>query len=413
MNRLATCLLAVVLLLAPPVLAAEQAEPTLTPEQAILLAEWDRYTDTLKQAGRLLIQQDTGNPLDTAEGFRYLALLSGLAAERIQYYQNPTYPVLARTLDPYRKIGLDSADNTYRTASFEPGGSYVIRGIRGDSTYLGFQFNEGRAAVANLNDSEIQFEADGSFEIYLTPERRGKNWLALPARADNFYLREIFIDWQRERPSTVWLERLDLSLPPPPLTAATVAAQFDAMSRYIGDNLALWHGYVSRNRELMHNKLPPPRTTTGEGGSEDNQYSGGYYDLASDEALVIEVDVVPGRFWNAQLGNAWFQSLDYQYRQGSLNNEQVAVDTDGKVRLVIAHEDPGFANWLDTGGHREGIMFLRWNLARRTPGQPLVSLVKFADLARVLPDTSRRLSAEQRRQVLQARYSAVARRFAQ
>ena len=170
----------------------------MTADQAALLAAWDQYTESLKAAGRTLIAQDTGSPLDTAEGFRYLAMLSGLAAERIQYYQDARYPTLNRTLDLYRKIGLDSSDNTYRTASFEPGGSYVLRGVRGNSTYFGIQFNRDRASVANLNDEQIKFAEDGSFEVYLTPERRGENWVELPSDANNLYVREIFIDWEAD-----------------------------------------------------------------------------------------------------------------------------------------------------------------------------------------------------------------------
>jgi hypothetical protein len=35
------------------------------------------------------------------------------------------------------------------------------------------------------------------------------------------------------------------------------------------------------------------------------------------------------------------------------------VDDDGKVRVVVAHQDPGVANWLDTAGHSEGPIILR------------------------------------------------------
>ena len=56
---------------------------------------------------------------------------------------------------------------------------------------------------------------DGSFEVYLTPERRGENWVELPDDANNLYVREIFIDWEAEQPSTLWIERLDVELPSP------------------------------------------------------------------------------------------------------------------------------------------------------------------------------------------------------
>jgi len=399
--------------------AAEQAEsspeesPTLTAEQAALLAAWDRYTDALKSAGRTIIAQDTGSPIDTAEGFRYLALLSGLAAERVQYYQNPQYPTLNRTLDLYRKIGLDSSDNTYRTASFEPGGSYVIRGIRGNSTYFGIQFNRDRASVANLNDQQITFADDGSFTIYLTPERRGENWVELPPDANNLYVREIFIDWENELPSTMWMERLDIALPSPVLSPEVVEAHLGRMAVFVDENLQRWNRYVAGSRRGRLNQLPAPRATPGEGGSIDNIYSGGYFSLEDGEVLLIEFEAVPSRLWNAQLGNAWFQSLDYQHRQTSLNNHQTAVDSDGKVRMVIAAEDPGVANWLDTAGRSEGIMFLRWNMPSRIPGTPVVKRLSLTELEEHLPADTQRVNQEERLQQLESRYRAVARRFAQ
>ena len=30
------------------------------------------------------------------------------------------------------------------------------------------------------------------------------------------------------------------------------------------------------------------------------------------------------------------------------------------MRFVIAHRDPGVANWLDTAGHRHGTVGVRW-----------------------------------------------------
>ena len=145
----------------------------------------------------------------------------------------------------------------------------------------------------------------------------------------------------------------------------------------------------------------------------DNLYSGGYFSLNPDEALLIEFEAVPARLWNAQLGNAWFQSLDYQHRQTSLNNHQATVDDDGMVRMVIAGRDPGVANWLDTAGRSEGIMFLRWNQPERTPGPPTVIRVPLSELDEHLPEDTQRVTAQERLEVLDSRYRSVARRFAQ
>jgi hypothetical protein len=64
-------------------------------------------------------------------------------------------------------------------------------------------------------------------------------------------------------------------------------------------------------------------------------------------------------YWSFSLGNVWWETIDYGNRQSSLNGHQAVVDDDGKVRVVVAHQDPGAANWLDTGGHSEGAIILR------------------------------------------------------
>ena len=379
--------------------------------RAELLAAWQAFCDGLKVAGAEIIARGGDTEIDIAEGFQYLAMLTGAGIERAQYYEVNRFPIVARPLDGYKKLGLDSSDNTYRTVSFEPGGVYRIRGWRGDSTYLGFQVNSGRAAVANLNHDQMQFNTDGSFEVYLGGEQQGRNWLALPDDADNMYIREIFIDWQNETPTRLWIERLDKLEAPPPLTIAAVQHRFATMGRYVDENIAFWDGYVSRSRAANFNSFPEPTTPTAEGGSPDNTYSGGYCSIAPDEALLIEIDPGPARFWNIQLGNRWFQSLDYQYRQTSLNSHQARPDSDGRYRFVVAHRDPGVANWLDTGGHDEGVMYFRWNQAEDPPAPPSVTRVSLADIDNLLPGDTERLSVEQRQQVIRSRYEAVAMRF--
>jgi hypothetical protein len=361
--------------------------------------------------GERIVALDRDQAINTAEGFHYLAMLTGMAIERIQGYEIPTHPQVARSLDTYKKIGLDSSDNTYRIVRFEPGGSYRIRGWRGNSTYLGFQLNTGISAVANLNDDQMQFNDDGSFELYIGGERRSGNWLALPEGADSLYIREIFIDWHVEQPSRLWIDRIDLPGPPAPLTAEVVADRLDRIAEFVSGQVAFWNRYVEQTRKRV-NTLPEPRGTTGEGGSADNLYSGGSFSIDADEALLIETDAVPALFWNVQLGNNWFQSLDYRYRQTSLNSAQARVDSDGRYRVVVAHRDPGVPNWLDTAGRGEGVIYYRWNQAERKPGAPVVKRVKLSELASQLPQDTPAVSAAERAAALRRRAEDVARRFA-
>ena len=56
---------------------------------------------------------------------------------------------------------------------------------------------------------------------------------------------------------------------------------------------------------------------------------------------------------------------------------------------------------------------MRWNKAKRTPSVPRAQVVKFDDLKNLMPAGSRRLTANERKNDIAARYASVARRFAQ
>lgn len=386
---------------------------SLTPGQAQLQASWEAFCEELKAKGQLILSQDTGNPQDTAAGYRYLAMMTAMAIDRAQFAEVPTRPVLVRIIDQYRKAGLDSPDNKYWMTKFDPDGEYVIRGRRGSGAYLGFQFNIDDGASANLNHQDMVFGEDGRFELYLTDKKRGENWLSLPEGANGLYVREIFSDWDKEKPSTMWIERLDNPPIAPVPTAQSVSKNFEKMSASLEAGLLRWKRYVSINRSRAMNAISPPIGTASQGGSPDNLYSGGYFKLAPDEAMLIELTPVEADYWAVQLGSIWFQSLDYQHAQTSLNSFQTETDPDGKIRLIVSAQDPGYANWLDTTGLAEGVIYMRWNKAKRDPSAPSAQVIKFAELSKLMPADSQRVNPAQRKKDIAARYASVARRFAQ
>jgi hypothetical protein len=87
------------------------------------------------------------------------------------------------------------------------------------------------------------------------------------------------------------------------------------------------------------------------------------------------------------------------------------VDDDGKVRVVVAHQDPGVANWLDTAGHSEGPIILRCVRTETAP-VPTTRVVPFDRLVDELPSTVRRVSPVERSAAIDVRRKAVSRRFA-
>jgi hypothetical protein len=53
-------------------------------------------------------------------------------------------------------------------------------------------------------------------------------------------------------------------------------------------------------------------------------------------------------------------TLQPERRTSSLNHAQVTPDADGAVTFVLSPADPGLANWVDTGGLRQGLIYIRW-----------------------------------------------------
>ncbi|HEY6426315.1 MAG TPA: hypothetical protein VIX84_03700, partial [Acidimicrobiales bacterium] len=118
-----------------------------------------------------------------------------------------------------------------------------------------------------------------------------------------------------------------------------------------------------------------------------------------------------GLYWSFSIGNPWWETIDYANHQSSLNGHQAVVDDDGLVRAVIAHEDPGIANWLDTAGHSAGPVILRCVRTETAP-VPTTRVLPFSKLDGALPEATRRVTAEERATVMQARRIAVSKRFA-
>ena len=89
------------------------------------------------------------------------------------------------------------------------------------------------------------------------------------------------------------------------------------------------------------------------------------------------------------------------------------LNNDGVFYYVIAHEDPGVPNWLDTAGHLEGAIHMRWTFVDENdlPVQPVVRIVKFEDIWEELPDDTPFVNKIERRKAMAKRQFAFGRRI--
>jgi hypothetical protein len=147
-------------------------------------------------------------------------------------------------------------------------------------------------------------------------------------------------------------------------------------------------------------------------GFSQARYAFCFFELAPDEALFIETDVPDARYWGLQLAtNAWFEQVDPIHRISSINQKQAYIDGDGRVRMVLAHEDPGTPNWLDTGGHHDGLLTFRWFWPRGDDPTPTTRLVKLGEVAGLTPGDSPKIDAAARAKDIRERKQHLIWRF--
>jgi hypothetical protein len=397
--------------------------PDTDPEA--LRSAWNTFCDRLRDGADTIL--DPVRPAsgdDHAEGFRHLlrslqsAIGSGVEGG------DARYPELA-WVHPF-KNGQDNPDGLYQAASVDLSNTYRLAGNVGTVCYLGLTlmtFDFGRAPIEQLltlDGSALPVDGNGDFEIHFgagpAPEGATEGtWFELPPKRCKLLVRQFFDDWDSEVPADLRIDCLDAGLPDSRMDARRIIRHLDTVAEQVVPMTAFWSDFGRRHLESgevnSFDHLDPTRgPNLAMGASPQQGYGQNWWHVEEDEALLYEVDIPSCVYWAVQLGDVWYQSLDWVNRQSSLNGHQAQVSGDGVFRAVISHRDPGIANWLDTTGATQGCITYRWNQADSNP-VPTLKLIPFADLEGYLDDPWIRISPEQRSDVLQTRRRGALRRF--
>jgi hypothetical protein len=174
----------------------------------------------------------------------------------------------------------------------------------------------------------------------------------------------------------------------------------------------MWLGRSIQTRRFLTNRARNMASEgDGEQGLRDNVYGAGWFEVDEETVLVIEFEEPEALLWSIQVGNYWWESLDYVTGTGSLNGNQAFTNSDGKVRVVIALNDPGVPNWLDTDGHPEGMFIYRFQQATKS-ADPTLRVIPASELRAALPSDTPSVSMEQRAAEIAMRKLHAAQRWA-
>jgi hypothetical protein len=395
---------------------AEQAKRLVSGEA------WREFCRSLEAAGQHLLDFPVGStPVPgelQAEGIKYaLGLATGGILQALQL-SDPDRPRFVRSPDSESKWGAENVDNQYLWCRVSPNATYRIEGRRENvfeallETKDGYmQLGDDRVFATSLL-TELECESDGTFEILLSAKRpagHSGNWMEMPPDTKYFTVRQYFADWEAERPAHFEIYRVGgEGEAPPPTTPARMAELLDEAGLWTLQTAQFWQEWIEQlRRDHVKGRLQPPRPFVG--GARDIVYGNDWWSLDPGEAMIVECAVPDARYWQFQLCDVWFRTMDYATRQSGLNHTQARIDSDGSIRVVVAHEDPGVQNWLDTSRHPEGMFQYRFVWTQSRP-EPSVRVVPIETLRDDLPAETPDFGVEERRAALAIRHRHVHRR---
>ncbi len=384
------------------------------------LLRWQRFLGRLEELGRAI----TEAPFPTAdtdhtEGLRHLALQTACWLAWSVGHQDPRAPAFQRQNDLVLQWGGPNADNIYRHARVHPSLRYRIVGrMHSCEDFIlairrNFMHMEGSGTIAELSAHDIDIGSGDEFEILLGGEGDEPNRVPLPAGALSVSIREYYFDWQPREPATFTIECLDADADalPTPFTDESLAFGLDEAATHLHRSLTYWNQYMLDARAgQTDNDFAGGYDVTG--GLQAAKYSFCFFDLAPDDTLIVECDIPESRYWSFHLYNlAWWEALEYASRVTTLNHTQTRISDDGRVRVVVAHEDPGVPNWLDTEGRREALLTLRWFWPTGDAPRPSTRVVKLAEVRAALPEDTPVVDPDARRAEIKTRRDHLAWRF--
>ncbi len=351
----------------------------------------------------------------------YRQIMMSLSYSYFAYFHaDPEHPDWAPLWNPVYTL-QPNPDDIYLYAPIRGDLSYRVSGNRGTVALVSFTTADGTSGLVgegvvvghhnDLDDRDLEIGADGTFEVLFSatrPAGHPGNWAPIDPEARIMMIRYRSIDWVNETDPQLSIECLDPVGPKRRLSSQEILERVQLMAgfpaRASSRFLKMQNGVKDR---VGINVFEPVRYA---GGLSRQIYWPAVFELDDGEALIIETDLPAVRpYWNIQLNDPYFSAVEFVYRLSSLNAATATISSDGKLRAVIALEDPGVPNWLDPAGFKQGTVYGRWYDCDSDP-VPTIQRVRLARVREHLPADTPVVSPEERADQLRTRVRAAQRR---
>jgi len=270
------------------------------------VAGWNAFLDGLRDLGprmlaRLPEAQRSDPQIQQEVGRLMLEALATRALETIS--ADPDHPAFLPSLNPTLNIYQPNADTIYKSSYITPGGTYRIRGTRGSvriaklGQFVSTSADNGKGVhTSAYNDlNTLKVDAGGRYDVILSPERpQGYtgDWWKLEPNITYLLIRQVSSDWSKERDPTISIERLDVPVAKSRPPAADLQKNLGQLAERTANTALFLVDHPQQLRDQGYvNKLKVFDVVTNLGGLFGQFYYEGAYQLADDEALVMEAKV--------------------------------------------------------------------------------------------------------------------------
>jgi hypothetical protein len=378
---------------------------------------WDDYADAFRRLGDLTaLLEDPDDPVLLAAAHRLIFL--SLSSGYMTTFADPDRPDFVPSVSVIHNAVGTNPDFIYYHAAVDGAGQYRITGNRGDGLFLLMDMAAGGLgamdelgpSLALIDFDMLDIEVDGEINLLLSGERPDDwtgQWHWLDPAAKTLAVRQASYDWGAGSDARLSIERLDRPVAATKLTPEETSQRLSRLVSHPERFAGLALKFMAAQRAKGHYNRFEHDDWAGRGGVAGQHYYQGLFRLEPGHVLILETALPETvRYWNVQLSDPLWNSIDWLNHQNSLNCGQARIDSDGKFRAVIALDDPHVANWLDPGGWHEGSMMLRWTEASSGPAPTLTS-VPMSKLRDHLPVDTLIVTANERDTALRARRRAV------
>jgi hypothetical protein len=307
---------------------------------------------------------------------------------------------------PGSRWGLDNPDSVYRVIPIGGAERYEIRGRVSERRLTENYFTLWDATMNTidvLDGKRLVLDADRRFTISVDaePANGRPNHVRSSPAAHEFYIRDVMLDWERDRANELSIVRIG---PPPPRPPFGEAEQIERAVQYMWKWVKSSDRWNAQSADRPVNKLEFVIDRQTDGALRNQVYILGRFQVSDREALIVSVGLGGAEYFVCPVTNVWGTTNDVVHRTGSLNKAQSLPNRDGSYTYVVSPVDPGAHNWIDTSGTREGILTLRWaEFPGGRPGPDLRAescLVPLDQLRAHLPPETRFVTREERAEQL-------------